>query len=94
MAKVQITTYYGNCYCEICLCLAVVKVNPSVTRMLTSIYVYNGQWTWTWTHVGRGTKKQLKSGGLEDSPGLKGAAGGLQPAGAGWAHCSGCSAPS
>lgn len=73
MAKVQITTYYGNWYCEICLCLAVVKVNPSVTRMLTSIYIYNA-----FIKFGLGSKKQLKSEGLEDSPGLNGAAAGLQ----------------
>lgn len=67
MAKVQITTYHGSCYCEICLCLAVVKVNPSVTGTLTSIYIYNA-----FIKLGLWSKKQQRSEVLGDSPGLKG----------------------
>lgn len=66
MAKVQTAMYYGSCYCEICLCLAVVKVSPSVTRMLTSIYTYTAFITF-----GLWFKKQQRSEGLgEPLPGL------------------------
>lgn len=65
MAKVQITTYYGSCYCKICLCLATVKVNPSVPRILTNIcnaFIIFGLWS----------KKQQRSEGVGDFPGCEG----------------------
>lgn len=66
MAKVQTAANYGSCYCEICLRLAVVKVNPSVIRMLTSIYIYTAFITF-----GLWSKKQQRSEGLgEPLPGL------------------------
>lgn len=62
MAKVQITTYYDSSYCEICLWLAVVKINPSVSRMLTSIYTYNA-----FKKFGPWSKKHQRSEGPGNS---------------------------